>query len=239
MKKLMLGLAVTASIAAFAVESSNVVGYNQTAMNHAGRGYGACFVNVGDAAMTLGDLKVTGYTGDSVAQVSCCKLDAYGCTSAGTTYKWYDFGTNYGWFNSESESGAGVELAPGEGLWITSPDSTFKIQSSGQVYGETLPVQLQHGGMLCPNPTPATLNLNQVIISGYGDKDSIAQVSCCKLDKYGCSLQSYQWYDFGNIFGWYTSNSEPAEETLAPGEAIWVGAPDSTFYINFPSALAK
>ena len=61
-------------------------------------------------------------------------LDAYGM--GGDTYSYYDVpGELTAWLDgsdSEVEVGA-VSLAAGEGLWVSAPNSTFSLQTAGQV----------------------------------------------------------------------------------------------------------
>ena len=229
------------------LESANVVGYASANLQQGSKGAGLTFAGI-TTATKLGDLTIVGYdasTGYSDAEIFCSKLDPAGGSL--TTYFWYDYedeGVRYrGWFDEEGNEGNDVELALGEGLWIGAPNSTFSTQSAGQVAEGDISVKLRQGSTLCPNPTPVTLPLNSVTITGYDPSEgySSAEVFCSKLDAAGGSLTTYFWYDFedeGTVYyGWYDEEGNEADITLSPAESIWVGAPNSTFSVVFPSAM--
>ena len=225
------------------MESANVVGYDQTGLRFGSKGAGAAFVPVdGAATIDLQDIKVTGYQDSSAAEVTVQTLDAAGRTLQ--TYTWYDFedeGTVfYGWFNSNDELAEGVTFAPGEGLYAGAPNSSFSLQSAGQVPTSDIAVQLRFGSKHCVNPTPVELDLQDIWISGYdATTGSAAEVTAQTLDAAGRTLQTYTWYDFedeGTVFyGWFDSNDELVENVmLAPGTSFYFGAPSTSFYVNFP-----
>ena len=229
------------------MESANVVGYASAELQQGSKGAGLTFAGV-STATKLGDLTIVGYdpeTGYSDAEIFCSKLDAAGGSL--TTYFWYDYedgGVRYrGWFDEEGNDGNDVELALGEGLWIGAPNNTFKTQSAGQVTTEKTPVRLRQGSTLCPNPTPITISLNSVVVTGYDPNAgySDAEIFCSKLDAAGGSLTTYFWYDYEDsgvtYYGWYDEEGNEADITLAPSESIWVGAPSNSFYVEFPAAM--
>ena len=76
------------------MESANVVGYAGASLRGGSQaaGAGACFVNVDNTDLTLGDLKVTGYPaeeGYADFEVVAQKLNGYG--QSGISYVWCDF----------------------------------------------------------------------------------------------------------------------------------------------------
>ena len=156
-------------------------------------------------------------------------------------------GTLYGWYNDDGDAGSADPLAPGEGLWIEAPDESFLIQSAGEVYTEAVPIQLQSGSTLCANPCPInTLTLNDAKISGYGDEYIGCEVVLTRLDPDGNVLDDifWTWFDcenhpsLGTLYGWYNDDGDDGTTSpVALGEALWVEAPDESFYLTFPKTL--
>lgn len=197
----------------------------------------------------MADIQVTGY-GDSYedGQVYCGKLDTFGRTI--TRMFWVDYSEGehswYGWYDGDWEVEYNdVKLAPGEGLWFTSPSETIKIQTSGQVLAETLPVVLDAGNQLCPNPTPVTVDMGSVFVAGYGDSYEDGQIYCGKLDTFGRTITRMFWVDYSegedSWYGWYDGDweAEYNDETIAAGEALWFTSPTAGWTLNWPSPITK
>ena len=257
MKKLMTiaAAALCASVFADGITSANVVGYDQFGLrgNGAAIGAGASFVNVDGSDLTLGDITVTGYdTKDGYAegQVQAKQLDGYG--RGGTTYYWCDFveeETAYkGWYDNDMNEYNDLKLAPGEGLWIYSPSTDFKIQSSGAVPASAISVTLRGNGAakMVANPMPTTLTLAQVSVEGYDANDGYAegQVQAKKLDGYGRGGTTYYFCDFEEegitYFGWYDNDMNDYNDVeVTPGEGLWIYSPSTDFSVVFPSPLAE
>ena len=254
MKKLMFVAALAAAMTGLAdVSSANVVGYATKEMCSGSTACGGSFVVIGREG-NLNDIVITGY-GDEYTEgeVILTRLTPDGYTLDDVMWTWYEcedhpsFGTLYGWYNDDGDRGSSSPYALGEGLWIQAPDETFKIQSAGEVYAEALPVQLQSGSTLCANPCPInSLTLNDAKISGYGDSYTEGEVILTKLTPDGYTLNDvmWTWYDctdhpsFGTLYGWYNDDGDKGStEPLGLGEAVWVQAPDESFYLNFPKTL--
>ena len=249
MKKLAFCAAAAAICGSLlAVESANIVGYANKTLQNGFVATGANFVNANGAPMNLNDLKVVGYTDSSVEEVFLSKLDANGYAVGDILWAWIDLddpdeGKFYGWYSDLGE-GSDESLDIGEGVWIQAPSSAFSIQVSGQVYDQDLPIQLQQGFTMCANPAPiATLNLNSAIISGYTDS-SVEEVFLSKLDANGYAVGDILWAwldlddpDEGTFYGWYSDLGEGSDEPLGLGEAVWIQAPSSDYYVTFPTAL--
>ena len=235
----------------FSLGSANVVGYTQSSLlgNSQARAAGVTFENVGDSTLTLSSLTVTGY-GDYYidAGIYAQKLDGYG--RSGDNYYWFDIddpevGTLYGWYNDEgSIEYNNVELKLGEGLWIYSPNAAFKVQSAGQVKATSTPVELLGGSLakMVVNPTPVTLDLGDVTISGYGDYYVDAGIYAQKLDGYGRSGDNYYWFDIddpevGTLYGWYNDEGSVDYNAvdLEPGEGLWIYSPSASYSVVFPA----
>lgn len=244
-------------MAAQAVES-DVVGYDTTSLLSGGqaKGAGLSFLNVDKSDLTLGDLSIIGYdatTGYAEAEIQAQQLDGAGRTVGGVTYYWYDFteeGVTYkGWFDENGESYNDLSLLPGEGLWIYSPNTAFKTQSSGLVPKSPISVTLRSGGQakLVSNPMPATFKLGQITVSGYDVNSGYAEaeIQAQQLDGAGRTLNgmTYYWYDFTEegvtYYGWYDENGEDYNEqiSIGAGESLWIYSPSTAFSVVFPSPL--
>ena len=231
------------------VVSSDVVGYDTFGLRGNGQaaGAGISFLNVDASATTISDLSITGYSGSyAEAEVQAKMLDGFG--RGGTTYYWYDFteeGQTYlGWFGESGEDYNDIEVAPGEGLWIYSPSTSFKLQSSGVVPKTPIAVALRGNGQakMVANPMPATLKLGSISITGYSGAYAEAEVQAKKLDGFGRGGTTYYWYDFTEegvtYYGWYGENGEDYNDVdVAPGEGLWVYSPSTSFSVVFPSPL--
>lgn len=247
MKKLMIAMAaMTAGVAMADIVSSSVVGYQQNATIKGNQGVGATFLPVSGTAK-MGDITVTGY-GDSYGDngIDCCKLDTFGRSQAKMFWVDYTEGneTWYGWYNDDwSVCYNDVELQPGEGVWFKSPNAAYKVQSSGAVLKETLPVTLIKGNQLCPNPTPVVVSMGNVWMTGYGDSYADNGIDCCKLDTFGRSQTKMFWADYteGNDawYGWYNDDWSTSynDVELQPGESVWLKSPSASYLLNWPKAL--
>ena len=239
-------------MAAQAVES-DVVGYDTFGLRANGQasGVGASFVNVDNSDMTLADLSVTGYDvaeGYADFQVQAKKLNGFGV--GGTTYYWCDFeeeGETYkGWFDEDMNDYNDESLVPGEGLWVYSPSTDFKIQSSGAVPKTAIAVTLRANGQakMVANPMPATLTLSQITVAGYSAEDGYAdfQIQAKKLNGFGVGGTTYYWADFeeeGDVYyGWYDEDMNDYNDVeVVAGEGLWIYSPSTDFSVVFPSPL--
>lgn len=116
------------------IESANVVGYDTLGLRGGNQamGAGASFLPVGESALTLGDVKITGYDpeeGYADFAIVAKQLDGYG--RGGIAYSWCDFEeegeTYYGWFDEDMNDYNDVDIKAGEGLWIYSPNAKFAV----------------------------------------------------------------------------------------------------------------
>ena len=209
---------------------------------------------------TMADVKITGYEGDYYAnEVYCSKLDTFGRSE--TLMYWldlaeYDDGTTvwpaqYGWWDVAGAIEYNAQpLDAGEGLWLKSPSDAFKVQCSGEVISESLPVALINGNQLCSNPTPVTFDMGEVWITGYEGDYYANEVYCSKLDTFGRSETLMYWLDLAEFddgttvwpaqYGWWDVAGAIEYNTaddIAPGEALWVKAPSTAFTLNWPNPL--
>ena len=210
----------------------------------------------------LGDLHITGYGAQyGNGGIKIAKLDNYGSELA--AYYWIDlpeedpWPAQYGWWDEMGYNEYNdVPFEQGTGFWLDINDSGLKIsdirvQSSGQVNEETVPIMLPTRCAICPNPTPITLKIGQVWIDGYGPEYGAGGIKAAKLDNYGSEVASYYWIDLPEFdpwpaqYGWWDEmgNDEYNEKVFVePGEMLWVDNNDPNFAanvlsINWPSAL--
>ena len=267
MRKLMATAVISAFGAAVAfggIVSSDVVGYTSNNASSGNQAAGTCFIPVsGEGKMS--DVVVTGYTGEYLdGQIYCGKLDNYGRTI--TRMYWLDseeytdpdtsehWDAQYGWWDADGEVEYNdVSLSAGEGLWMTFPSTTYKVQTSGKVISESLPVTLVAGNQLLSNPTPVTLKMGQVWVTGYTGEYLDGQIYCGKLDNYGRTITRMYWLDSEEYtdpdtsehwdaqYGWWDADGEVEynnTETLAPGQAVWFTSPSAAYTLNWPNPLA-
>ena len=237
------------------VVSSDVVGYDTFGLRGNGTAIGAgpSFLKVDNSATTLGDITVTGYDTDegyADFDVFAKQLDGYG--RGGTTYYWADFeedGVTYkGWYDGDMNEYNDLALVPGEGLWVYSPSTNFKIQNSGSVPKSDISVVLRGSGTakMVSNPMPTTLTLGDITVAGYDSDEGYADfdVFAKKLDGYGRGGTTYYWADFEEdgvtYYGWYDGDmNEYNDVAVAAGEGLWIYSPSTSFSVVFPSPLVN
>ena len=239
MKKLMIAAsAALCATVGLALESANVVGYTSADLQEYGLTAGACFVPVSGNMFDLTELKVTGYEEASEGDLYIQTLDEYGRTVA--TYNYIDIpGEITGWLDESDEpiEAGVVEFQAGEGLWTFSNTPGLGLQSAGQVPQTGVAVTLQLYGLSVANPSPVTVDLTDVSISGY-EEASEGDLYIQTLDEYGRTVATYNYIDLpGEITGWLDESDEPIEAgvvVLKPGEGIWAFSNTDGLYLNFP-----
>ncbi len=209
----------------------------------------------------MSDIKIIGYEGDYYAnQISCGKLNTFG-RSIKRMY-WIDvpadpenpeeYPAAYGWYNADgTEDYNNDSLTPGEGLWFDIGEEWAKVQSSGKIVDEALPVPLSNGNQLVANATPNNLTMGQVWIEGYGDEYYANQISCGILNTFGRSIKRMYWIDvpadpenpeeYPAAYGWYNADGteDYNNDPLNAGESLWVDNGVEGVTMNFPSPFKK
>ena len=217
------------------------------------KGVGASFVNVSEKPLTLGDISVVGYDpeeGYADFEIIAQELNGFGRTLS--NYSYCDFeedGEVYkGWYDEDMNCFNDLELKPGEGLWMYSPSTDYKIQSAGMVPASDISVVLRGGNQakMIVNPMPATVEFGSITISGYNPEEGYAdfEIIAQELNGFGRTLSNYSFCDFEEdgetYFGWYDEDmNDYNEKTLAPGEGLWIYSPSTSYSVVFPTPLAK
>ena len=223
MKKLMIvAVASIAAVGAFAVESANVVCYNNVGLNAGGKNMvGACFATVGGATVKLSELKVTGYeksdyylTEELGFTASFQRRASNGMPYA--TYVWTDTTDdmetwNGGkWIDADTmediTSEDDVILKPGDGLWFTTPDlhdcTGFSLTTAGAVLKGSQAFELNAGGKIgVVNMMPTSVKLSEIEIQGYEESEYYLTeelgftMSMQSLMSNGMPQATYVWTD--------------------------------------------
>ena len=203
-----------------AVESANIVGYNNVGLNAGGKNMvGACFVTVGGTKVKLSELKVTGYEksdyylGEMAFAASFQRRASNGMPYA--TYMWADESLDMEnweggkWVDTDTGNDITTEndvlLNPGDGLWFTTPDlqdcTAFSLTSAGAVLVGDQAFELNAGGKIgVANMLPAPTTLSKIEIQGYEDSEYYLgemafAMSMQSLMSNGMPQATYMWAD--------------------------------------------
>ena len=232
-----------------------MVGYSEVGLRSGYVAQGSCFLPVSGDKIDLNQITVVGYNKEdgSEDEVNIQLLDSRGAMVTGSNYYWIDIvdgeDVYYGWMNGDGdiiEDGVAT-FSAGEALWIAAPSVDYKFMYSGQVDKLGTAVSLRDGYKLVANPTPVTVDLNDIIVKGYNVEDgSEDEVNIQSLDYRGAMVtgSNYYWIDVVDgedvYYGWMNGDGDIIEDgtkILNPGEALWVNAPAVNYTIEFPKAL--
>ena len=258
MKKILAAFTAAAAVSAMAIDSSNIVGYQNNSVTAGDRAMrtAATFLNVGanPTAITLGDIKQTaGDPGD----LTLCTYDDNVTRLA---QYWY-FSSEAtggelpeGWYildnNGEPDLESGVQntsLPYGQGCVIVSASSSAAYPSAGQVDSVAREFSVTAGARkMMGNILPVSINLSQIEQSA-GDPGDL---TICTYDNNVTRLAQYWFFSTeatgGELpEGWYIldNNGEPDFEsgaqnvTFASGAGFVVVSASSTATLSFPAAL--
>ncbi len=204
------------------------------------------FRAVAGGTYKLNEIKITGEAVGGYGDVYVQKANADG--SWGDSYYWLTMdgaGVPDGWYMDplgDNAVGDGIVLNDGEGLFLTSSDSSLELIVSGEVAKGQVPVNCPLGYAMIGNPTPVAASLNLITISGdmvggYGD------VYIQKCDEAGAWGNSYYWLTedgAGVPNGWYMDplgDEAVSGVNLEPGESVFVSSTDSELVFTFPAVL--
>ena len=242
----MLGLAVAVVGSAFAIESSNIVGYQTVDIPTGFSMFTPTFENVQGGSLTLGDITVcnatTGVELDDNASgagrvrntLLVMKLNEGRCevstAMSYTTGGYANKGANWGW-----KSNKGVVISAGEGLIVQNESGTalkfrvsggvtlvpqYNIPTGYSIFGNNTPVDITLGDMtVCNATTGVELDDNA---SGSGRVRNTLAVM--KLRDGLCEVAGAMQYTTGGYankganWGWKSNKGV----TIAAGEALIV-----------------
>lgn len=231
MKKLLF--VATASLCATvfgAIESSNVVGYQNKTTVAEFNFVTPTFKNVSGGDINIQDIKLSGAAvSDYVDNLQI--LDEGGATSA--IYNWVtDMG---GWIDSSTFALATDTVKPGAGILISTLQAGVNITFSGSVSKDDLVTTSVSGFNFVGNSTPKVINLQDVALSGDAVTDFVDNIQI--LDAGGATAAIYNWVtDMG---GWIDGStfSLVTDVELQPGDGVLVSTQNAGVVITVPSAL--
>ena len=264
MKKVMFAAAVAAGMVAFgdAIESSNIVGYQDIPIPAGYSMYTVTFKNPSTTTFDIKDIVVCNAEGTvmddsstalrSRSKIQVQKLNA----STGSIYEdTYTFNSRYhDWYvlGGEALVSGTVVLGNAEGLYINNGhDATMKLRVSGEVVLTPVSSQIPEGYSIIGNMTPATIDLKSIVVLDnngvvYDDSTtalrSRSKVQVQKLNSTTGSLYE-ETYTFNSRYhDWYVLGGDALtanQVTLAPGESLYVNnGHNNVIYFRFPSPVS-
>ena len=186
MKKLMIAaLASMAAVGAFAVESANIVGYQQKDTVSGFNFVIPSFANVSGGSINIQDIKISNATdwSDSI-QI----LDEGGSTSAlyfYATAAQSGFDAD-GWIAEDFSGLADVTIEPGQSILVDTAAPSI-ITFSGQVSTDDTVVETVPGFNFVGNNTPTSIDIQDITIVGATDWSDSIQI----LDEGGSTSALY------------------------------------------------
>ena len=248
MKKLMItaAAAVCATVGFAALESANIVGYQETETPDSGNKMVAgTFMTVGaNGSFNLSDLRGTGYDPEDGAwgELKVTVLNSAGSAASDgegnpLRFYWYDNeDVEAGWYDINGEEAwdaANVSFDAGQAFWVQGDGQS--LNAAGQVDLTTVAVATPDSGNVATgNPFPVAITLAKMSGAGYDPEDgawgelkaTILNVAgSAASDGEGNPLRFY-WYDNEDVeAGWYDADGEEAWDPtteIAAGEGLWV-----------------
>jgi hypothetical protein len=260
MKKLVTALALCAAVSAYALESSNTVGYEKTTLKSGEFNMVAgSFLGLGGTGWKLNvNFTGTNLKGSSDPNVADQILVWNAQTGGYTTYFWFDTGTGFQWANAETygpfeddyPTGAPVGLA----FWFLAlPRTGLELDPSVNFAGEvpvaaTYTFNLKKGEFnMIANPYPTALKLNNTaqmeVVNAVGSSDPNMADQILVWNAQTGGYTTYFWFDTGTGFQWANAETYgPFEDDYVNGKTgfnAWylalagTGTVDLTFKKNF------
>ena len=228
-----------------ALESANVVGYQEVEAPTGDSMRCPTFQTVGGAGYDLTKITVTGGGGygDVCAQIiSSAGLwvgEYYWLTLAG-------MGVEDGWYKDsvgiEAVAEGEVILDQGQALYVHSDSDDLQLKVSGEVPAGDVGLTFVAGDGMLGNATPVEADLTDITVTGgggYGD------VSAQAISAAGVWVGEYYWLTLAGMGvddGWYKDSvgieAVAADEVvLAPGEALYLHSDSDDLTVTLPAAL--
>ncbi len=219
MKKLVTAACALVAASAFAVESANIVGYQQTTCIAGLNFVAPDFTQVGANTVKVGDILVLG---DSVTSMgdNLQIIDDNGDYLSG--YTWSsggDMGAQDGWYNDDGEFANNETIARGLALLLSCEEDDVVVQVSGEVNTNNVSLVCGAGLNSVGNFFPAAIAVGNFVISG----DSVTSMgdNLQIIDDNGDYLSGYTWSaggDMGAQDGWYDDDGNfAATDLIDPG----------------------
>lgn len=222
----------------FALESANVVGYQEFNLNE---GYGmttATFTPISGDSINLQDLIPAGEGVGGYGDVVIQTMDSTGSWAG--EYAWYTMaatGMEDGWYDTEM-SLANATINYKQGLFVQA-GAGVKFVYSGAVAKGTVEAEVPNGYSMSGNATPVALSIQNIVpagegVGGYGD------VVIQTMDSAGSWNGEYAWYTMaatGMDDGWYDTEMNLATKTIEAGEGIFLQASADGVKLQYPGAL--
>ena len=235
MKKLIFAAAAVAGMGAFALESANVVGYQNKDVRQYLSVQLPTFENVANTGIDIQSIVPaaaaddTLESGDFVIQI----YDEMGAQTA--SYAWVlgediDDGYADGWYEEDWETIVVKTFDVGEAFNVYAAKGGA-VQYSGEVVGEAISVPVRQYLSAQGNFRATSVNIQSIVpVAAEGDTlesgDFVIQI----YDELGAQTASYAWVlgediDDGYADGWYEEDWETiVDKDFAPGEGFNVYA---------------
>ena len=211
------------------------VGYLNKALGENFQAVAPSFRSIGVDGALLSQIKVEGVEeSKSDYYVTIQMLDDMGVAVG--FYDWWHGGRaphkTDGWYegNDLIDADNDVELAKGQGLWVTAVEGAYLV-SSGEVLEEDVLVELEENFQMVANPFPAATGLSKIKIDGVEESKSDYYVTIQMLDDMGVAVGFYDWWHGGRAphktDGWYEGNDlidADNDVEIEAGQALWITA---------------
>ena len=263
MKKLMIAAAAAVCGSVFALESANVVGYQEQELaTQVSPSIGATFVSIGSETFKLADIAVEGFQYDTeILQVLSTENASTIARYVYVTPEWdeEDFdgdGAAVGWWIKGKEgeddgSANDVEFAPGQGFLGNFGKKAVKLTYSGEVVSGA--TTLDFTGKVSPfvaNFLPRDVKLGEIACEGFQYDTEILQVlsteNASTVTRYVYVTPEWDEEDFdgdGAAVGWWIKGKE-GEDDGSANEVVWKAGQamlgnfgKKSVKLTFPSAL--
>ena len=235
MKKLMIAAAaLCATVGASAIESENIVGYQDNAVPNGYSMITPCFENVSGGGYAIDNLLLNNVD-DTMATVQVVNPDG----SWGTQGFWFNaFGDlPAGWFtDATGVTPAEITLTPGQAVFLKVTSANASAQTAGQVSG-VITNDVANGYSMIGNASVISAAIDDVKLIGVDD--TMATVQVVNPDG-SWGTQGFWFNEYGDLpSGWFTDATgvTPAEITLTPGQAVFLKVTATGAKIVLPSAL--
>ena len=209
---------------------------------------------MGGGSIDIQNLSVTGYDKDEGyfdGEVYIQTLTPGGATEK--SFTWIDMPADpdegieafCGWFDDEAGEAASLTVSAGDGLYMFGPNTSFGLRSQGEVPTQDIAVTLRGGAKCVVNPTPVTLDIQDIWVNGYNKEEGYVdgEVVLQTLTPGGATEKSFTWIDMladpdegiDAFCGWFDDDAgEAASLTVAPGDGLYAFGPNTSFSVVFP-----